>query len=523
MTAPVPISPSVVRAVPASTGANQDQASGASFASALDGALRPERADAARGRHDPDRGASDHPRADRPLPRTRGTDNAPGLRTHGRKEDRRSHEPASGPDDETVPTPGTEAAAVAAPPPWAPALGLLPAAVPTAAESDDAALTPGAAPVGTAATDAPAGNAPAGPASPAPVDLSAPTPAAPTTPPAGLTAAELQALAAAVPQPAAPAAPPADPRPAVPQAAAPAPVAAPVAVPAAPLPAAPAAPATDDVPAAPDASALPASPEAVTAPVAPAVPSAVRTSDAAPAPADPASPAPGTATAPDMTGIPAPSAAGGSGGSASSDPGDQGRQDPTAVSVDTTGGVVGAPLPTVPVVAAAVAAAAAPAAAAPQPVATQLVQHVAVLADGPDGTRSVTVVLHPDSLGPVQVQVTLSQGAIDLTMRGAHEQGRAALMGALPDLRRDLESAGLTCSNIGVATDTGGSWTASNGSAQQQAAQQQAAQQWTGQGRGRPEWSDGRFRPWSRAADTGDSRPIPRSPRSTSPGVDVRV
>jgi flagellar hook-length control protein FliK len=148
---------------------------------------------------------------------------------------------------------------------------------------------------------------------------------------------------------------------------------------------------------------------------------------------------------------------------------------------------------------------------------------VAVLADGPDGTRSVTVVLHPDRLGPVQVQVTLSQGTIDLTMRGAHEQGRAALLGALPDLRRDLEAAGLTCSNVGVDADTGGSWSAQNGSAQQQAAQQHAAQQWTGQGRGQPEWSDGRFRPWSRPADTGDDRPIPSSTRSTSRGVDVRV
>jgi flagellar hook-length control protein FliK len=131
----------------------------------------------------------------------------------------------------------------------------------------------------------------------------------------------------------------------------------------------------------------------------------------------------------------------------------------------------------------------------------------------------VTVVLHPDSLGPVQVQVTLSQGTIDLTMRGAHEHGRAALMEALPDLRRDLEAAGLTCSNLDVDRDTGGSWSSQHQSAQQQAAQQQ----WAGQGRGPQVWSEGRFRPWSHPADTGDSRQVPAPHRSTSPGVDVRV
>jgi flagellar hook-length control protein FliK len=159
-----------------------------------------------------------------------------------------------------------------------------------------------------------------------------------------------------------------------------------------------------------------------------------------------------------------------------------------------------------------------------QPVAAQVASQVAVLSNGPDGTHSVTVVLHPDSLGPVQVHVTLHQGTVDLTMRGAHEQGRAALMGALPDLRRELEAAGLTCSNLGVDRDTGGSWSAQHQSAQQQEAQQQAAhQQWAEQGRRQQAGSDGQVRPWSRTADSGDSRQVPASTRSTSRGVDVRV
>ena len=80
----------------------------------------------------------------------------------------------------------------------------------------------------------------------------------------------------------------------------------------------------------------------------------------------------------------------------------------------------------------------------------------------------MTLVLTPENLGPVEVSVTLSKGTVDLTLRGAHEQGRAALLDGLPDLRRDLETAGLTCSRLEVDRDTGGSWLARH-SAQQQA------------------------------------------------------
>lgn len=526
MTAPVPIAPPVARAVPTSESADQDPGSAASFASALDGALRPDGGNTDRGRPDAGRGVPDHGRPDRPLPRTRGTDSAPGLRAHGRKEDRRSRN--SEKDDQTPaaasPAPGADPTVAqvavvppgAATPPWTPALGLVPTG--PAPDGDSGDPTPGIAVAGAPVVAGPGGGTPL----PMTADLPGAVPAVASTPSPALHPAALEALAVAVPQPTDAAVPQPDALPA-PLASAPAATALPVVVPAAPvagaapvMTAAPTATPTGDLPPAADTSAPPSA--AGTA--APTAAPAVRPADVAPAPADPAS-FPAAAGAAPGAGASVASPATGSGGSASSDAGDQSRQDPTGVPVDTTGSAVAAPLPTVPVAAAA-AAATAPPAAAPQPVATQLVQHVAVLADGPDGTRSVTVVLHPDSLGPVQVQVTLSQGSIDLTMRGAHEQGRAALMGALPDLRRDLESAGLSCSNVGVDADTGGSWTAQNGSPQQQAAQQQTAQQWTGQGRGQPEWSDGRFRPWSRPADTGDIRPIPRS-RSASPGVDVRV
>jgi flagellar hook-length control protein FliK len=206
--------------------------------------------------------------------------------------------------------------------------------------------------------------------------------------------------------------------------------------------------------------------------------------------------------------------AAGSANVGSSDSGDTSRQDSGIPAADPSAAVMAPSLAPAPAVAPVAASAPAPAAAPPAPVAAQVASQVVVLSQGPDGTHSVTVVLHPDSVGPVQVQVTLQQGTVDLTMRGAHEHGRAALMNALPDLRRDLEAAGLTCSNLGVDRDTGGSW-----SAQQQAAQQQ----WTDQGRRQQELSDGRFRPRPPTADSGDITPARRSTRSTSSGVDVRV
>jgi flagellar hook-length control protein FliK len=161
-------------------------------------------------------------------------------------------------------------------------------------------------------------------------------------------------------------------------------------------------------------------------------------------------------------------------------------------------------------------------AAPPPPVAGQLAQQVAVFRGAPDGTHSMTVVLRPDNLGPVQVQVTPDKGVVDLTLRGAHDQGRDALLQALPDLRRDLQSAGLTCSRLDVDRDTGGSGTQQQ-SAQQHSAQQQAAQQQAG---GDPRGQGSRNEPpapraWVRSPVPADrSTAISASSTSTS-AVDV--
>lgn len=153
-------------------------------------------------------------------------------------------------------------------------------------------------------------------------------------------------------------------------------------------------------------------------------------------------------------------------------------------------------------------------AGAAQPVGGQVARQVAVLRGAADGSHTMTLVLTPETLGPVEVQVTVSKGALDLTLRGAHEFGRAALLDALPDLRRDLEQAGLTVASAQVDRDTGGS-----GFSDRPA---QFADRQPGFGdRGSQGGGDHRSRPWPGAADTTGGPTPPQ--RTTSSGLDVRA
>jgi flagellar hook-length control protein FliK len=258
----------------------------------------------------------------------------------------------------------------------------------------------------------------------------------------------------------------------------------------------------------PLSSALPSAPAATTA----ATNARTPETPAAPAAAD-GIPAAAQVAGPVVTG-------GTAGGSSSSTGDHDGRSsDPAPVAADAVTPAAQAPTaaPAAPVAPATPATApAGTAAQAPPPVAAQLGQHVVTLSRGPDGTHSMTVVLSPENLGPVQIQVTVSQGSLDLTLRGAHDEGRAALLNALPDLRRDLQAAGLDPSRLDVSRDTGGSWTSQHSA---------GGGHGMGQGQGqppwaRPGWSESRPRPWTQ--DTVPDRPA-RSPHRTasSRGVDV--
>jgi flagellar hook-length control protein FliK len=225
--------------------------------------------------------------------------------------------------------------------------------------------------------------------------------------------------------------------------------------------------------------------------------------------------APGTPTAPELVApetvvpLPQPAAAPAPAEGAGTDPGSTPDQDtPAPAPAPPAAPTAAVPAPAVP--AATPVPTAEPAAPAAPPVAGQVAQHVAVLRSAPDGTHTMTLVLTPETLGPVEVQVTLSQGSVDLALKSATEAGRAALLDALPDLRRDLASAGLTCTHASVDRDAGASWA----SAQQHAAGDRAGQQ------GQP---DGRGRPWLRGAETDPGRPAPGTTAIPSSGLDVRV
>ncbi|MFP5372466.1 MAG: flagellar hook-length control protein FliK, partial [Actinomycetes bacterium] len=154
--------------------------------------------------------------------------------------------------------------------------------------------------------------------------------------------------------------------------------------------------------------------------------------------------------------------------------------------------------------------------AAPRPdlsVGSQVARQVAVLRGGPDGAHSMTLVLTPETLGPVEVHVTVTKGSVELALRGASEQGRAALLDGLPDLRRDLEAAGLSCSRLEVDRETGGSMLD----------RQPAQQQTSGERSGQHDRGENRSRPWGRPADSGGSGASGPQNRSTSSGVDVLV
>ena len=247
--------------------------------------------------------------------------------------------------------------------------------------------------------------------------------------------------------------------------------------------------------------------------------------DPAPAATPPSGAAPATDLPPVL--LPAPGWAGSSTGTSTDTP--DGRSggpatpalataDPVAPTADTDSVfTLGGTAPTT----ATTTTAQAPAAAVPQaPVAQQLGRHIAVLRNAPDGSQTMTVVVTPDDLGPVTIAVTVSGGTLDLKLHGAHEAGRHALLEALPELRRDLEGAGLSLRGLAVDTATGDPDPGSR-SPQQQLLDARAGQQGSA---GHPGQQVPRGRAWGAApAPLVAGTPATSTDQSASTGVDVRV
>ncbi|WP_181033590.1 flagellar hook-length control protein FliK [Arthrobacter sp. SX1312] len=118
------------------------------------------------------------------------------------------------------------------------------------------------------------------------------------------------------------------------------------------------------------------------------------------------------------------------------------------------------PLPPVSgtaVVGAGDAAAAAPVRPATVPLPQQLGGHAFALArsaaDAPGGTSTITVTVAPDDLGPITIRASFAPDGTRLEFFSSTDVGREALKQAMPDLRREASSSGLSASlDLGTGT-----------------------------------------------------------------------
>jgi hypothetical protein len=84
------------------------------------------------------------------------------------------------------------------------------------------------------------------------------------------------------------------------------------------------------------------------------------------------------------------------------------------------------------------------------PPAAQLALRLTPLRAGPDGSHQLTILLHPEELGPVSVVATVKGDQLSVQLTGATEVGREAMRAALPQLERDLRDGGFATLNLTV-------------------------------------------------------------------------
>ncbi|MCL2091192.1 MAG: flagellar hook-length control protein FliK [Micrococcales bacterium] len=109
-----------------------------------------------------------------------------------------------------------------------------------------------------------------------------------------------------------------------------------------------------------------------------------------------------------------------------------------------------APAPTAPVVATVLPAA--PAGVPTPPLVDQLGGHLRALVGARAGTHVLSIALDPKNLGQVRIVAHINADGVRIDLAGANDAARAALRGTLDDLRRDLQSAGLTA-ELGLADE----------------------------------------------------------------------
>lgn len=78
-------------------------------------------------------------------------------------------------------------------------------------------------------------------------------------------------------------------------------------------------------------------------------------------------------------------------------------------------------------------------------------------AEAPGGTSTITVTVAPDDLGPISIRASFSPDGTRIEFFSATDTGREALRQALPELRREASSSGLSASlDLGTGTPEDG-------------------------------------------------------------------
>ncbi len=89
------------------------------------------------------------------------------------------------------------------------------------------------------------------------------------------------------------------------------------------------------------------------------------------------------------------------------------------------------------------------------PLSTQIGTELLSLRQAADGDHLVTVAVRPDNLGPVTISAVVGRDGMNVELFSPSSEGRDALKQMLPDLRRDLASAGGSGSSLDLgARDT---------------------------------------------------------------------
>jgi flagellar hook-length control protein FliK len=94
-------------------------------------------------------------------------------------------------------------------------------------------------------------------------------------------------------------------------------------------------------------------------------------------------------------------------------------------------------------------------AAAELPVARQVAGPVLALRAGGDGSHQLIVALHPAELGPVNVHVRIEGDLMTIQLASTSESAHDALRDALPQLRSELQSAGLSSATLSLDLASG--------------------------------------------------------------------